>query len=130
MPTRRTRLILYKRISAADDGDALYQLQVELIDRFGLLPEPAKNLFRVAELRLAARALGIRRLEAGTGGCRVVFGPRTGVDPMTVLGLAQAKPREYRFDGSTLRCTAALLTPAERLDYATRLISTLGRPPA
>src|SRR5690606_26990248 len=115
-----------ERISSAADDDALYQLQVELIDRFGLLPEPAKNLFRVAELRLAARRLGIRRLEAGTGGCRVVFDERPHVDPLTVLGLVQRKPREYRFDGQqTLRCTAPLLTPDARLQYATALIASL-----
>ncbi len=125
------RLILYKRISSATDDEALYQLQVELIDRFGLLPEPAKNLFRVAELRLTARRLGIRRLEAGTGGCRVVFDEKPNVDPMTVLGLVQRKPREYRFDGqNTLRCTAPLLTPDARFEYAAALVATLGGPPA
>ena len=49
------RLVLYKRISNAETEDQLRELQVEMIDRFGLLPEPVKNLFRVTTLKLHRR---------------------------------------------------------------------------
>lgn len=130
VPDVHTRLILYKRISSAGDDETLYQLQVELIDRFGLLPEPAKNLFRVAEIRLAARALGIRRLEAGPAGCRVQFTERPSVDPATLIALVQQQPREYRFDGrQTLRCTAPLSDANSRIQFAADLVRRLGRAP-
>ena len=45
LPDVHNRLLMYKRISHADSFDALDELQVEMIDRFGLLPEPTKNLF-------------------------------------------------------------------------------------
>ncbi len=51
----------------------LRELQVEMIDRFGLLPEPVKNLFAVAGIKLAASAIGIRKLELGEKGGRILF---------------------------------------------------------
>jgi hypothetical protein len=58
VPDVHTRLTLYKRIASAGNEAALRELQVELIDRFGLLPDYAKNLFRGAELRLQGGAVG------------------------------------------------------------------------
>ena len=56
-----TRLTLYKRIASAKTADALRELQVEIIDRFGLLQAPTKHLFDCAELRLSAERLGISK---------------------------------------------------------------------
>ncbi|MCF5946593.1 transcription-repair coupling factor, partial [Xanthomonas perforans] len=73
LPDVHTRLTLYKRISSARDPDALRELQVEMIDRFGLLPDPVKHLFAIAELKLQANALGVRKLDLGENGGRLVF---------------------------------------------------------
>src|SRR3546814_10328588 len=84
LPDVHTRLTLYKRIASARDSEALRELQVEMIDRFGLLPEPAKNLFAVAELKLTATGLGIRKLDLGERGGRIEFDSQPQVDPMSV----------------------------------------------
>ena len=65
LPDVHNRLMLYKRISNAKTADDLRELQVEMIDRFGLLPEPTKNLFAVTDLKLSAEALGITKIDAG-----------------------------------------------------------------
>ena len=54
LPDVHERLTLYKRIASADDKAALRELQVEMIDRFGLLPTQVKNLFATAALKLRA----------------------------------------------------------------------------
>ena len=82
VPDVHTRLVLYKRIASAPDADALRDLQVELIDRFGLLPDPARMLFRVGEIKLRAAGLNVRRIEAGPRGGHVLFGDQTPVDPL------------------------------------------------
>ena len=64
VPDVAPRLRLYKRVSEAKSAEDLRELQVEFIDRFGLLPEPAKRLFEQAELRLACAALGVVKLRA------------------------------------------------------------------
>ena len=50
LPDVHTRLVTYKRIASASDTIELRELQVEMIDRFGLLPDPARNLFALARL--------------------------------------------------------------------------------
>ncbi|HEB77113.1 MAG TPA: transcription-repair coupling factor, partial [Methylothermaceae bacterium] len=70
LPDVHTRLVLYKRIANAGDVQALKELQVEMIDRFGLLPEATKNLFAIAEMKLQAQKLGIEKIDANTRGGR------------------------------------------------------------
>ncbi|TBU97393.1 transcription-repair coupling factor [Stutzerimonas kirkiae] len=101
LPDVHARLILYKRIANASDEDGLKELQVEMIDRFGLLPEPAKHLMRLTLLKLQAATLGIRKIDAGPQGGRIEFDAQTSVDPMVLIKLIQAQPRRYRFDGAT-----------------------------
>ncbi len=127
LPDVHTRLTLYKRISSARDSEALRELQVEMIDRFGLLPEPAKNLFAIAELKLEATALGIRKLELGEKGGRVQFEKQPNVDPMSVIRLIQGQPRHYKMDGpDKLRITDLDLPDADaRLMTARGLLALL-----
>ncbi len=96
LPDVHSRLVLYKRISNAESSDALKELQVEMIDRFGLLPEPTKTLFRVTELKLRAEALGIKKLDAGEKSGRLEFSQETPVDPFSIVQLVQSEPHRYR----------------------------------
>ena len=85
LPDVHNRLMLYKRIASVNDKDGLKELQVEMIDRFGLLPEPAKNLIRQSELRIHAEALGIVKVDAGKEWARLEFGSSTPVDPLVLV---------------------------------------------
>jgi transcription-repair coupling factor (superfamily II helicase) len=102
LPDVHTRLILYKRIANAADEDGLKELQVEMIDRFGLLPEPTKNLVRITLLKLQAEKLGIKKVDAGPQGGRLEFAADTCVDPLTLIKLIQGAPTRYKFEGATL----------------------------
>jgi len=127
MPDVHSRLVLYKRISGAADAEALDELQVEMIDRFGLLPDPAKNLFAVARLKQRALALGIRKLELGANGGRVIFGPKTKVDPAIVIRMIQREPKKYAFEGQDrLKLRQPLETAPDRMRAAQELIGQLG----
>jgi transcription-repair coupling factor (superfamily II helicase) len=131
LPDVHARLTLYKRIASARDEDGLRELQVEMIDRFGLLPEPAKNLFALTELKLRATPLGIRKLELGPNGGRVIFREKPAVDPMIIIRLVQTQPRVYKFDGQDkLRITLDLPGNAERLRTARELLATFSARPA
>src|SRR5690606_28264006 len=96
LPDVHMRLTLYKRIASAADSAALRALQVEMIDRFGLLPAAAKNLFRLAELKLAATPLGITKLEAGPQGGRIHVSPEPAADPLAIIQLVQSDPEYYK----------------------------------
>ncbi|NLA67022.1 MAG: transcription-repair coupling factor [Gammaproteobacteria bacterium] len=126
LPDVHTRLTLYKRISSARDAAALRELQVEMIDRFGLLPDATRLLFATAELKLQATALGIARIDIGASGGRVKFVEKPSVDPMAVIRLVQGQPGSYRMDGpDTLRLTLELPGPAARLQAARGLLALL-----
>ncbi len=126
LPDVHTRLTLYKRISSARDSAALRELQVEMIDRFGLLPDPAKHLFAIAELKLQADALGITKLELGEAGGRIVFAAQPNVDPMAVITMIQKQPRLYQMDGpDKLRIKHPLPEPEDRFNAARALLTTL-----
>ncbi|MCB1693276.1 MAG: transcription-repair coupling factor, partial [Pseudomonadales bacterium] len=96
LPDVHHRLVLYKRISNAESDDALRELQVEMIDRFGILPQATKTLFRLTSLKLKAEALGIKKLDAGPKGGKLEFDQDTPVDPGSIVQLVQSEPHRYR----------------------------------
>nr|MBP7466621.1 DEAD/DEAH box helicase [Pseudoxanthomonas sp.] len=126
LPDVHTRLTLYKRVSSARDDDALRELQVEMIDRFGLLPDPVRHLFAIAELKLQAGALGIRKLDLGEAGGRIVFEAKPKVDPMSVIRMIQQQPRLYAMEGpDKLRIRVPLPEGPDRFNAARALLTTL-----
>ena len=104
IPDIHHRLIEYKRIASATSPHALRELQVEFIDRFGLMPDPLKHLFRVTQIKLQTLALGIEKIDIGEQSGKIIFNKNPNIDPMAIIKLIQTKPAEYRFDGKqTLR---------------------------
>jgi len=99
LPDVHNRLIMYKRIASASDADALRELRVEMIDRFGLLPEPVKNLFEATRLKQIAQELGILKLDIGEEGGRILFNDKPNIDPMKIMALVQKRPWEYSIKG-------------------------------
>ncbi len=123
LPDINSRLVLYKRIAAAGDEEQLRDLQVEMIDRFGLLPEPVGNLFQLSKLRLKAEQLGIRTIEAGPQGGSIEFKESTRVNPLSLVTLVQSEPRAYKLAGATkLRFEQDLGQIAERQRYIENLL--------
>jgi transcription-repair coupling factor (superfamily II helicase) len=106
--------------------DELRDLQVEMIDRFGLLPDAAKHLFAIAELKLQATGIGIRKLDLGPGGGRLQFDPKPNVDPMTVIQMIQKQPQHYAMDGpDKLRLKLDLPDAESRVRAARGLLAAL-----
>jgi transcription-repair coupling factor (superfamily II helicase) len=126
LPDVQERLMLYKRIASATSDNALRELQVEMIDRFGLLPEACKNLFRCAQLRLKAEALGIRKIEASAGGGRLEFAEDTQVDPMAIVQLVQKNALRYQLDGANaMRFKEEVESPEQRISAVDNLLAAL-----
>lgn len=121
-----SRLILYKRIANAKHSNTLRELQVEMIDRFGLLPDSAKQLFRITELKLVAAAQGIDKIEASAKSGRFEFGSRTKVDPFNIVKLIQSQPQRYRLEGATvLKYQFDMETIEQRFEHTEHLLTLL-----
>jgi len=127
LPDVQTRLVTYKRIASAADAAELKDLQVEMIDRFGLLPEPTKNLFAVTGLKLKVRPLGIRKIEAGPRGGRVLFAEQPNIDPMRLIKLIQTRPKDYKLDqaAGALRFNMDMTEPSKRIAQIETVIGQL-----
>ncbi len=131
LPDVHARLILYKRIASAANEEGLKDLQVEMIDRFGLLPEPTKNLMRLTQLKLQAETLGIKKVDAGPNGGKIEFETETPVDPLTLIKLIQSQPKRYKFEGATqFRFLVPMERPEERFNTLEALFERLTPQPA
>ena len=107
-----TRLSLYKRIASAKTKDELDGLQVEFIDRFGLLPDELKNLFAINELILEAQPLGISKIDLVHSGVRIRFNQDSPIDPTKLIKMIQMNPALYRFEQNVI---LKILTEEEEL---------------
>lgn len=101
IPDVNTRLSFYKRIASARNEHDLEEIKVELIDRFGPLPDAARNLLDIARLRQQAQKLGIRKLEGNEKGGVIEFNEKNNVNPVWLIGLLQKQPQHFRLDGPT-----------------------------
>jgi len=127
VPDVHLRLMLYKRIASTTDADQLRDLQVELIDRFGLLPAAAKNLIRNAELKQQAGKLGINKIDAAASGGYIDFGKDTRVDPLSLVKLVQNEGRIYKLQGAErLRFRSDLDEVDQRYAFIEGLLTKLG----
>jgi len=128
VPDVHLRLILYKRIASASSADELRDLQVELIDRFGLLPDAAKNHLRLAELKLAAQQLGIEKIDAAEQGGYLIFAEQTCTDPVALINLVQNEGDIYRLSGAhRLQFRLDLENPEQRFRHLENLLDILAR---
>ncbi|MEM9689085.1 MAG: transcription-repair coupling factor [Pseudomonadota bacterium] len=100
VPDVHLRLILYKRIASCETAEQLRELQVELIDRFGLLPDATKNLVRIAALKRKAASLGVEKIDAADEGGYMNFSQRATIDPVALVRLVQGDSRRYRLQGT------------------------------
>jgi len=127
VPDVHLRLMLYKRITSAQSSDELRELQVELIDRFGLLPSAAKNHMRIAALKLHAVALGIEKIDASDAGGYVLFGEQPHTDPLALVNLVQNEGHIYRLSGAhRLQFRLDLSDTEERFAQIEHLLEKLG----
>ncbi len=126
LPDIHARLVLYKRISSAESSLELRDLQVEMIDRFGLLPDPVKTLFSVAELKQQAEVLGVKKIEANAAGGRIIFTATPNINADQLILLIQTQAAIYKFDGADkLRFVKAFETIDQKLEFIADLIRKL-----
>jgi transcription-repair coupling factor (superfamily II helicase) len=121
-PDVHERLVLYKRLANANDDDELDTLQEELIDRFGLLPEQGEALLACHRLRIAAKPLGIIKIDASDSAIQLQFNIKADLDPMKLVSLLQ-RDRRCRMNGpDKLRVTAQLGNLNHRVEFVKTLL--------
>ncbi|HWU99190.1 MAG TPA: transcription-repair coupling factor [Oxalicibacterium sp.] len=119
------RLSIYKRLANCATQDAVNDLQEELIDRFGKLPEPAQALVETHRLRVAAKPVGIVKIDAHAESATLQFEPNPPIDGMRIIELIQ-KNRHIKLNGQDkLRITASMPDLAARVAQIKNTIRAL-----
>lgn len=122
----RTRLILYKRINNAMDTTQLRELQVEFIDRFGLLPVPVQCLFKVAELKLLSTTIGVTSIRASEKEAIICFSAQPNLNPAALIRLIQVHSARYQMQGpQRLKIILDNPDPEKRIDAIKDLLLQL-----
>ncbi|ANE57029.1 transcription-repair coupling factor [Methylomonas sp. DH-1] len=126
LPDIHARLVLYKRIASAETEEDLRKLKIEMIDRFGLLPDQVKALFAVTELKQQAAHLGIRKIEAHASGGRIVFTATPQIDTGELILMIQSQSQVYKFDGADkLRFTQTFKDMEDKVAFLQKLLIRL-----
>ncbi len=92
------RLVIYKRLANCESDEALDDLKEELIDRFGLLPEATESLVAAHQLRIAGKALGVKKIDSAPERTIISFKPKPSFEPIKLIALIQ-KDGRYRLHG-------------------------------
>lgn len=126
LPDVHTRLVLYKKIANATDSETLREIQVEMIDRFGLLPPPLKNLFAIAQLKFKTTPMGIRSIDASPSGARFNFSDTPQIDAGKLIELIQKQPQQYKLEGNEkLRIIRSLEDGEKRIDQIHSIVDQI-----
>jgi len=124
------RLVLYKRMASCPSLEELDTIVEELIDRFGLPPEPTRVLVDMHRLRILGTPLGVTRIDAGSEAVQLQFGKNATLDPMRVIQLVQTR-RNYKFAGQDrLRITIPPGDVAVRIEAIKEAFRELAKPVA
>ena len=110
----------------ADGGEELKEIQEELIDRFGELPAQAQTLLDTHRLRIAAKPLGIIKIDASETRINLQFVPNPPIEPIRIIQLIQ-KNRQYKLTGQDkLTVTVGSETLKERVLRVREVLKALG----
>ena len=121
------RLVFYKRISNAKTTDDLRQLQIELIDRFGLLPQPVKNLFASMLIKQLCNLIGVIKLQLSHNQGVIEFNAEPKIEPMEIIKLIQEQPQIFKLHGQKILQFKLIdnLTDLDKIEFINQLLLTL-----
>ncbi len=110
------RLTLYKRLSECNNLEDIQNIKSEMIDRFGLLPEPALHLFDLTHLKIRAKVLGAQKIEVNKLFGYIHFNEKPNIDPKIIIELIQKEHKNYQLAGkNTLRFKTVSDKAADRI---------------
>jgi transcription-repair coupling factor (superfamily II helicase) len=119
---------LYRRLNEVEDRQGLEAFAAELIDRFGKLPAPTQNLFKVIEIKQNCVAANIAKIDVGAKGALVSFFEDRFPRPENLVayiqrlnGVARLRP------DSKVVVNRAWADPAARLNGALQLSKGLAK---
>jgi transcription-repair coupling factor (superfamily II helicase) len=126
LPDVHERLVLYKRIASAVNDDELKDLKIEMIDRFGLLPDQTNNLFESTSLKIQSKEIGILKINIYDEKLEITLNEKNLIDTSKIINLIQMKPQQFQLKNqNTLISNETMEADFSRIRSASKLISNL-----
>ncbi|VFP84115.1 Transcription-repair-coupling factor [Candidatus Erwinia haradaeae] len=128
IPDVNTRLSFYKLIASAQNCNVLEKIKIDLIDRFGLLPDTARTFLDISKLRIIAKKLGIRKIEASARGGVIELDKDNKVDVALFIDLLTQEPHSWVLDGPTrIRFICDLSEYTVRMKWVTEFVYKIAK---
>ena len=120
------RLILYKRIASASDDEELKELKIEMIDRFGLLPDSTKNLFESTSLKLYSKEIGIDKITIYDDKSEITLKEKNSVDASKIINLIQSNSQIFQIKNqNTLIYKETMDADYSRIEKISKLLGSI-----
>ncbi len=122
----KDRLVIYKKIASATTSVELDNIQVELIDRFGLMPAEVQSLFKVSLIKQQAASLDIKKIDVSSKGGYILFKENPNINKDATLDLVMNQPKIYQLIGpSKLSFTTTLNSEDKKIELIDKLFKTM-----
>ena len=126
LPDVHERLILYKRIASANNEEELKDLKIEMIDRFGLLPDPTSNLFESSSLKNFSQNIGILKINIYDDKAEITLNEKNSIDTSKIINLIQTKPQQFQLKNQkTLVVKEVMETDQFRIKKISDIVKSL-----
>ncbi|MFA7261382.1 MAG: transcription-repair coupling factor [Caulobacter sp.] len=128
VPDLNVRLALYRRLSEAEQSQDREALAAELIDRFGPIPPEASSLLKVVAIKGLCREANVAKIDVGPKGAVASFRDDHFANPMGLVKFIQANQIVWKLrPDQKIVIKGEWDTPAQRLDAAERILTTLAK---
>ena len=126
LPDVHERLILYKRIASANNEEELKDLKIEMIDRFGLLPDSTSNLFESSSLKNYSNDIGVLKINIYDDKAEITLNEKNSIDASKIIGLIQTKPTQYQLKNqNTIVINESMEPDMSRIRKISKLLSAI-----
>ncbi|MFQ5900675.1 MAG: TRCF domain-containing protein, partial [Thermodesulfobacteriota bacterium] len=95
IPDNRQRLTMYKRLASAESASDIDEMKVEVLDRYGEIPDKVENLFDLMKTRCMAKGLKIKVVTLKGNRLILTFHEKTKVSPDTIIGMVAKDPKRF-----------------------------------
>lgn len=125
MPDLQTRMQFYKRIADIKTAEEQEQIKLEIIDRFGNMPEEINNLLQITYLKYVCKKLNIERLENTSAGILVSFKNNHFAQGDKLLEMVFSSKNQIKLQGHRLLFSGSFKTDMEKLNNALKILNEL-----
>ena len=126
LPDVHERLILYKRIASANNEEELKDLKIEMIDRFGLLPDSTSNLFESSSLKNFSNDIGVLKINIYDDKAEITLNEKNSIDASKIINLIQTQPTQYQLKNqNTIVINESMEPDMSRIIKISKLLSTI-----